>query len=975
MSARKQISQVSREVKAKEPLTSRFPIVGIGASAGGLEAIEQFLLNIPENSGMAYVVVQHLDPTQKGMLPELLQRVTKMEVHQAKNRMAVKQNCVYVIPPNKSMSISKGVLHLSEPHESRGKRLPVDYFFRSLADDRKELSIGIVLSGMGSDGSLGLRAIKENNGMVMVQEPSTAKFDSMPRNAIDSVVADIVASPGDLSGKLVDFFNQVPVVSSGKDNEVKDKSALEKIILLLRTYTGNDFSLYKKSTLYRRIERRMGVHKIDEIATYANFLQENPSEGNILFKEMMIGVTNFFRDPAVWDKLGNEVLPDAIADLPDGSVLRSWVPGCSTGEEAYTLAIIFKEAIEKTSPQKNIRLQIFATDLDNDAVEAARKGIYPVNIANDISADRLNRYFVKSDDSYCVNAEIREMVVFAQHNLIMHPPFINIDIISCRNLLIYLDAELQKKIIGLFYYSINNKGILLLGNSETIGTLGHLFKTVDTRNKIYTRSANTLAPDMFNFPAAFSRPKPVNIERQPVQVSDKSIETIADQLLFKQFAPPGVLVNDNGDIIYISGRTGKYLEHASGKANMNIFAMLKDGLRQEIPAAFNQAKTKMGTIVLHNIKVGTNGNRQNVDVKIKWIEKPEQIKGMILIIFNDLPETSVTRQINETVKKSSGSSRESKLEKELQHIREQMQSTLEEMQTSQEEQKSTNEELQSANEELQSTNEELTSSKEEMQSLNEELQTVNAELQAKIDDYSRVDNDMKNLLNSTDIATLFLDKELNIRRYTKQATKIFKLIKSDIGRPFTDLVSNLDYPEMAGDALKVLKTLVFIEKQIPGKNHQWYSVRIMPYRTFDDRIDGLVITFINITDLKEAEEKLSEKEQIKRLLLDSASGIIVQLSKDLKILEFNPEAEKYFGARRSDAINQDFIKLFIPEPVQKKTQRVLNKMLKDLQNGTFKVQTASSGENKPVVEWSVKIIINKHKTSTGFILTTNNKQP
>ncbi len=974
MSARKLRSPVSSKEKASDSHPDKFPIAGIGASAGGLEAIEQLLVNIPANSGMAYVVVQHLDPTQKGMLPELLQRATKMEVYQARSRMAVKQNCVYVIPPNKSMSISKGALHLSAPQESRGKRLPVDYFFRSLADDRKELSIGIILSGMGSDGSLGLRAIKENNGIVLVQEPSTAKFDSMPRNAIDSVVVDIVASPVDLPGKLVDFFNQVPVVNSGKDFEVKDKSALEKIISLLQSCTGNDFSLYKKSTLYRRIERRMGVHKIDKISEYVNFLKDNLKEGDILFKELMIGVTNFFRDPVVWEELGDTVILDAIANLPAGSVLRAWVPGCSTGEEAYSLAIIFKEALERMSSRKNIKLQIFATDLDNDAVEVARKGIYAVNIANDISADRLNRYFVRSDDGYYVNAEIREMVVFAQHNLIMHPPFINIDIISCRNLLIYLDAELQKKIIGLFYYSLNNKGILLLGNSETIGTLGHLFKAVDARHKIYTRSANALAPDMFNFPSAFSRPKPLNVAKHPVPVIDRSIETIADQLLIKQFAPPGVLVNENGDIIYISGRTGKYLEPASGKANMNIFAMLRDGLRQEIPVAFNQAVRKKGSLVLHNIKVGTNGNKQNVDVKIQWIDKPEQLKGMLMIVFIDLPDITGTGQNSETVERSSGSSRESELEKELQHLREQMQSTLEEMQTTQEEQKSTNEELQSANEELQSTNEELTSSKEEMQSLNEELQTVNAELQAKIDDFSRVDNDMKNLLNSTDIATLFLDKELNIRRYTNQATKIFKLIKSDIGRPFTDLVSNLDYPKMTDDALKVLRTLVLIQKQIPGKNHQWFSVRIMPYRTFDDRIDGLVITFINITNLKQTEEKLTKKEQVEKLLINSSSEIIIQLSNDFKILEFNPEAGKYFGTKRSDAINQDFIQMFIPGPMQKKTERVLNKMLKELQDGKFKVRTIKAGENEPVVEWRVNILIDKQKTSTGMVLTTINKK-
>ena len=972
MSARKLRSSVSPKEKVSDSHTSQFPIAGIGASAGGLEALEQLLANIPANSGMAYVVVQHLDPTQKGMLPELLQRVSKMEVYQARDRMAVKQNRVYVIPPNKSMSISKGALHLFEPRESRGKRLPVDFFFRSLADDRKELSIGIILSGMGSDGSLGLRAIKENNGIVMVQEPSTAKFDSMPRNAIDSVVVDIMASPGDLPGKLVNFFSHVPVVKSGKENEVKDKSSLEKIIILLRTYTGNDFSLYKKSTMYRRIERRMGVHKIDKIAKYVNFLRENPNEGNILFKEMMIGVTNFFRDPNVWEKLENTVIPDAIANLPAGSVLRAWVPGCSTGEEAYSLAIIFKEAVERISPHRSIKLQIFATDLDNDVVEVARKGIYSVNIANDVSPGRLNRYFVRSDDGYSVNSEIREMVVFAQHNLIMHPPFINIDIISCRNLLIYLDSELQKKIIGLFYYSINNEGILLLGNSESIGTLSHLFNAVDARHKIYIRSANALTPDLFNFPSAFSRPKSANVAKQADPEGTRTIEKIADQLMLQRFAPPGVLVNENGDIVYISGRTGKYLEPASGKANMNIFAMLREGLRQEIPVAFHKAVRKKGSIILHNVKVSANGNKQNIDVKIQWIDNPEQLRGKLVIVFIDLPEIYDIRQHSEKTKRSNDTSRESELEKELQLIREQMQSTLEEMQTSQEELKSTNEELQSTNEELQSTNEELTSSKEEMQSLNEELQTVNAELQSKVDDFLRVDNDMKNLLNSTDIATLFLDKELNIRRYTNQATKIFKLIKSDIGRPFTDQVSDLDYPEMTDDALEVLRTLVFIQKQIPGKNRQWFSVRIMPYRTFDDRIDGLVITFINITDLKQAEDKLSENEQIERLLLNLTSEIIIQLSTDFKILEFNCEAEKFFNTKRSDAINQDFIKMFIPELMQKKTEKVLNKMLKDLQDAKFKVQVTSGGENKPV-DWTVNILANKQKTSTGMILTTKNK--
>jgi two-component system CheB/CheR fusion protein len=865
--------------------TGLFPIVGIGASAGGLEALEQFISNVPQNSGMAYAIIQHLDPTHKGMLPELLQRITGMQVFQVKDRMVVKPDCVYVIPPNKSMSILKGVLHLFEPMESRGLRLPVDFFLRSLADDRNERSIGVILSGMGSDGSIGIRAIKEKNGIVLVQEPADAKYNSMPRNAIDSVLADIVAPASQLPVKLIQFIKHIPIVRSGLDTEIKDQSSLEKIIILLRTHTGNDFSLYKKNTIYRRIERRMSVHRIDKISSYVHFLQENPKEANILFKELMIGVTNFFRDPAVWEKLKTTVIPDYVRNLPEGSVLRAWVPGCSTGEEAYSLAIAFKEAIEEMNPPGRPSLQVFATDLDNEAVETARKGIFPSNIAADVSTGILNRFFSATDEGYRVITEIREMIVFAHHNIIMHPPFTKIDILSCRNLLIYMDPQLQKKLLGMFYYSINNEGILLLGSSETLGTQNHLFSAVDFKLKIYKRSVTDLVPELLDFPSSFSRSSQVNIENPVSAKSVFNIQTLADQLLLKHFSPAGVLVNENGDIIYISGRTGKYLEPAVGKANLNIFAMLREGLREEFPVAFRKALMKKDTVVLHDIKVGTNGDSNTINVNIKWIDKPESLFGTVLIIFTDVHESDNVKLPDKKGKKGLTGKRLSELEKELQYTREEMQSTLEEMQTSQEELKSTNEELQSTNEELQSTNEELTTSKEEMQSLNEELQTVNSELQSKVDEFSRVNNDMKNLLNSTDIATLFLDKELNIRRYTNQATKIFKLIKSDIGRPFTDQVSDLIYPELADDASEVLRTLVFIQKQIPTRDGRWFFIRIMPYRTLDDRIEGLVITFINISDLKRAEIKLQEREQINRLLISSSSDVIIELSADLNILE------------------------------------------------------------------------------------------
>jgi two-component system CheB/CheR fusion protein len=511
--SRKPRSKVVSNRKAPVKDSVKFPIVGIGASAGGLEALEQFLSNVSPDSGMAYVIIQHLDPTQKGMLPELLQRICPMKVLQAKDRMSVKKNCIYVIPPNTSMSILNRVLYLFEPVETRGMRLPVDFFFRTLADDCKDYSVGVILSGMGSDGSIGLRAIKENNGVVLVQDPAEAKFDSMPRSAIDSVLVDIVAPASKLPGKLAEFVKHMPVIRSESYSEVKDKSSLDKIIILLRTYTGNDFTLYKKNTLYRRIERRMSIHKIDKIVSYVRFLQGNPREIEILFKELLIGVTNFFRDTEVWKKLKEKVFPEMFSKLEHGSVLRAWVPGCSTGEEAYSLAIIFKEALEKNNYNKAYSLQIFATDLDTEAVEIARKGIFPVNIVTDVSQERLNRFFLLSEEGYRVKTEIREMLVFAQHNVILHPPFTKIDILSCRNLLIYMDAELQKKLIGLFYYCLNNEGIMLLGSSETLGSQSSLFTTTDSKLKIYKRAPSSQLPELLNFPSSFSRSKSVVTEK------------------------------------------------------------------------------------------------------------------------------------------------------------------------------------------------------------------------------------------------------------------------------------------------------------------------------------------------------------------------------------------------------------------------------------------------------------------------------
>jgi len=840
------------------------PIVGIGASAGGLEALEQFLRHVPEGCGMAFVIVQHLDPTHKGILPELLQRTTRMAVLQARDRMRVKPDCVYVIPPNKDMSILHGVLHLFEPTAPRGLRLPIDFFLRSLAEDQQERSIGVILSGMGSDGTMGLRAIKENAGVVLVQEPASARFDSMPRSAIDAGLADLVAPAEELPVKIIDYLRHARVLTrTERPLEEKDQSALEKVLILLRAKTGHDFSLYKKTTMYRRIERRMGIHQIDRIAAYVRYLQENSQELELLFKELLIGVTNFFRDPAAWEQLKGEFIPALLADRTAGGVLRAWSSGCSTGEEAYSLAIAFKETLEQLKPRENFTLQIFATDLDRDAIDKARQGVYPANIAADVSPERLRRFFIQEGSGYRVGKEIREMVTFATQNVIMDPPFTKLDIIICRNLLIYLTPELQKKLLPLFHYSLNPGGILFLGSAETVSTFTDLFAPLNTKTRLFRRRESVLPAEPVAFPSSFVPALPGVPKELTMMKPAANLQSLADQLLLQHFSPPAVLVNDKGDILYISGRTGKYLEPAAGKANWNIFAMAREGLRFDLGSAFQKAVRHKEAITLKGLKVGENGGTQTVDVTVQAIEEPEALRGMVMIVFTAVATPPEKKATGRSRSSASDNTRVLELEQELQQVREELQTTREEMQSSQEELKSTNEELQSTNEELQSTNEELTTSREEMQSLNEELQTVNAEQQSKMDELSRMNNDMRNLLNSTEIVTVFLDNDLHVRRFTTGANRLFKLIPGDVGRPLSDIASDLLYPGMTEEAREVLRTLVFSEKQIAATDGRWFSVRIMPYRTMEDVIGGVVITFADITAAKTLEAEL--REEISRL--------------------------------------------------------------------------------------------------------------
>ena len=838
-----------------------FPIVGIGASAGGLEALEHFLGRVPAASGMAFVIVQHLDPTHKGIMPELLQRVTGMKVIQVKDRTRVRPECVYVIPPNKDMSILHGVLHLLPSAAPRGLRLPIDFFLRSLAEDQQERSIGVILSGMGSDGTLGLRAIKEKRGVVLVQEPATAQFDGMPRSAIGAGLADIVAPVDELPGRIITYLQRTPLVAKPeRPLEDKAQSALEKAVILLRLHTGHDFSLYKRNTLYRRIERRMGIHQIDKIGVYVRYLQENSQELDLLFKELLIGVTSFFRGPAAWEQLREQALPALLTSRLADRALRAWVPGCSTGEEAYSLAIVFKEALEQVKPKGSHALQVFATDLDRDAIDKARQGVFPDNIAADVSPERLSRFFSKEEHGYCVHKEIREMVIFAPQNLIMDPPFTKLDILSCRNLLIYLAPAMQERLLPLFHYSLNPGGLLFLGSAETIGGFTDLFAPVSGPSRIFRRSESALGPETVEFPSSFAPASRGRLEARPATKPPLSLQSLADQLVLQRYSLPVVLVNDKGDILYISGRTGKYLEPTAGRANWNVLAMAREGLRHELASAFQKTLRHKGTVTVKGLKVGTNGGEQFVDLTVQRLEEAEPLRGLMMIVLTDVAAPMEVKAPGRFRKAPARSvARLAELERELQQARDEMQTARDEMQTSREDFTSINEELQSSNEELQSTNEELTISKEEMQSLNEELQTVNAELQARMDDLSTMNSDLKNLLNSTDVATVFLDKDLNVRRFTPQASKIIKLIPADEGRPITDLTSDLRYPELVEDTQEVLRTLSPTEKAVTAHSGRWFAVRIMPYRTLDDRIDGVVITFADITAAKMLEAKLRGK--------------------------------------------------------------------------------------------------------------------
>jgi len=880
-SIRKKKSLPEKETVSKHT-KAIFPIIGIGASAGGLEAFELFFKTMPAESGMAFVLVPHLDPGHASMLSEILQRDTTMPVHEAQDQIPIQPNHVYIIPPGKDMAIFHGALSLSVPELARGLRLPIDSFFRSLAEDQGERAICVILSGSGSDGTLGLRAIHGAGGVVFVQDPSTAKYDGMPTSAVLSGLATYVLPVEKITGQLVAYVKTIIDTGLPPVPPVPEAlSAMRRIMMLLRTKTGNDFSLYKQSTILRRIERRMVVHNVKDMDAYARYLQETPAEILILFKELLINVTSFFRDKEAFEALKKEAMPRIFKDKPENYIFRIWVPGCASGEEAYSIAMLFSEYMDEI--KQEFMIQIYATDIDDDSIVIARGGKYPANIAIDVSPERLRRFFSKEENDYRIKKEIREQVIFAIQNVIKDPPFTKMDLISCRNLLIYLDTELQNRVIPAFHYALNPEGVLFLSPSEGIGNFTDLFGPLDKKWKVYgikpsLLSARKLVAQRYAWSGG-QHGKETAVA--PGRKEKTNFSELSKRVLLQSFAPPSVITDEKGNIMYVHGNCGKYLQPAQGHISTNVIDMAREGLQLDLRLAIQNAITQKRFLVIKDLTVRTNGGIHGVDLTVRPLADPEAKRELLLISFQDAvlktPEKSVRKK---RVTAKGEIKRVEELEQDLLYTKANLQAMIEEIQAANEELKSTNEELQSTNEELQSTNEELETSKEELQSVNEEIVTVNSELQAKIEQLTDIQNDMKNLLENTNIATIFLDEHLSIRRFTREATKVYRLADSDTGRPLADIRSLTLDVNLILEAAAVLFSLIPWEKQVRTMDNEWYLVRIIPYRTVENVIDGVVLTFSNITALKASEAEV----RVARDYAQSAQSIVDTVREPLLVL-------------------------------------------------------------------------------------------
>jgi two-component system, chemotaxis family, CheB/CheR fusion protein len=828
------------------------PIVGIGASAGGVEALEQFFKSLPVGNGLAFVVLTHLTPDRESMLPEILGRATRMPVVDARDGEKVEAGHVYVLPPSAILTIREGTLQLRRTGSADRERAPIDVFFTSLAEDQAEHAIGIVLSGGGHDGTLGLKAIKEHGGLTIAQGANVTRprFAEMPSSAVAAGIVDLELPVETIPERIIGY-----VRNWGSFDATQHRGdALTTIFNLLRTRTGHDFREYKERTFQRRVQRRMQVVQTTKLEDYAERLQREPDEVSALFRDLLIGVTDFFRDTAAFQALETLVIPKLFEDKGADDEVRVWVPGCSTGEEVYSIAILLREHLEKSSTPPKV--QVFGTDIDEIAMGVARAARYPASVIKEVSPERLRRFFVHEAGTYRVVKELRDMCIYSAHSVIRDPPFSRLDLISCRNLLIYLKPGLQAQIIPLFHYALRPSGYVFLGSSENVSRHSELFVTLDRKSRIFRRRDLVARPPLplHQFLPQMRREAAGPEENNSGLLQRSDTLRRAASTIVEHFAPTFVIVDETGQTLYFSSGTGKYLQPAAGPPNRDIVAMARPGLRADLRAVLHRAKETGQRVVRDRINVQINGGMQMVSLVVEPIVEGTEIAYGI--VFTDRGPITAQDEPPRTDRSEGEDNTVQLIEKELQETKERLQSTIEELETANEEFRSSNEELLSVNEELQSTNEELETSKEELQSVNEELQTVNHELGSKIEELDRANSDLNNLFQSTQIATIFLDKNLEIRSFTPAVTKLFNLIPSDSGRPLTDIVSRIDYPDLEQDMRRVCAGEVVAERSVSHlSGSSYYLARILAYRAPNNQIDGVLLTFVDVTSLVAAEEQ------------------------------------------------------------------------------------------------------------------------
>ena len=886
-----------------------FAVVAVGASAGGLEAFSQLLRAIPNNTGMAFIFIQHLDPKHHSMLSELLAKTSDMPVLEAKNGASIRGNHVYVIPPNVNMGISGQRLQLTPRATAPTLHTPIDFFMRELAESRDARSIGVVLSGTASDGTRGLAAIKAEGGITFAQDEKSAKYPGMPHSAAASGCVDFILPPEKIGRELARISGHA-YLNGTRERASRSRAAkaqhpdenFERIFTLLRRAGGINFSLYKSGTVQRRTLRRMAIHKIDHVSEYAKFLEKHPKETEELCQDLLIPVTSFFRDLEAFESLNNKVFPAILKDKSSQGSIRIWAPGCSTGEETYSLAILLLEFLgERIS---SYQIQLFGTDANERGIEKARSGIYPERIAQEVSPERLRRFFTKVDEGFRVSKAVRDLCVFAKQNLVEDPPFSRMNLVACRNLLIYLGPELQRKVVPILHYALCPSGFLFLGNAENVAGFPEFFAPVDKKHKIFVKRA--VAGRLHYDFAANRYPRETKTPDRPTERAEASLgsdrQQEADHIVLQSYAPPGVVINENMEILQFRGAIGPYVEPAPGRASLHLLKIAKKEFVAELRAAVDQAKKSQARVKRKSVEFRRTGQSKAVSISVEPLGSSPENRQYLILFEQTLLSVPISGKLTGKVR---GGGRTAKkeiadLRRRLAEAEDHLGSLVESKEASDEEYQSANEEILSANEELQSTNEEMETSKEELQSANEELNTVNDELHNRNIELDRLNSDLRNLLSSTSLPVVMVDRELRIRRLTAASAKVLKTVAADIGRPISDIRSDLDVPNLDELIVSVIETLTPKELEIEDRRGHWYSLQIRPYRTTDDKIDGAVVVLADIDEAKQASERLRKAQQFMEDALATVREPLVVLRQDLTVVYVNPSFLNTFGVRRED---------------------------------------------------------------------------